>query len=337
MSHNSRLSRAARVLVCVSLAWTSNAEAHLPHTANDRPNSTLATSLRVSDNREVHSSVIPQGLRFHFDDQTTTANPVFAWRLDGPLFTAGLASVVIAASMRAEKTSVPSAGLSPSTVGFGPDRQSIGEIHTAADAASNRVRDLALSFPVLLKLVSVRNQNLSTAPLGTALMHVESMLIAQGLTGIIKRGVSRPRPFAYVPESDRPESGRYNANAGRAFESFPSGHATASWCAISTGVCDHVLSRPTASWHEHAVVGFSGGLLATVASALRIEAGQHFPTDVIAGSAIGVVSGTVPLLHRYVFTDGRMSLPPRESWLGAIGGATVGIGVGLLVGEAISD
>ena len=65
------------------------------------------------------------------------------------------------------------------------------------------------------------------------------------------------------------------------------------------GMTTHLLQRPRASWVERAGVGFLGGVLAGSTSALRVEAGQHFPSDVLVGAGIGVVSGVaVPLLHR---------------------------------------
>jgi len=65
------------------------------------------------------------------------------------------------------------------------------------------------------------------------------------------------------------------------------------------GMTTHLLQRPQASWVERAGVGFLGGVLAGTTSALRVEAGQHFPSDVLVGAGIGIVSGVaVPLLHR---------------------------------------
>jgi membrane-associated phospholipid phosphatase len=92
------------------------------------------------------------------------------------------------------------------------------------------------------------------------------------------------------------------------------------------------MTRPAAGWKEQAVVGFAGGSIATTTSVLRVEAGQHFPSDVIAGGCIGVAGGvTIPLLHRYVVAGERAPSPSRASWLAATAGMAAGTGVALLV------
>ena len=52
----------------------------------------------------------------------------------------------------------------------------------------------------------------------------------------------------------------------------------------------------------------------------RVQAGQHFPSDVLVGSGIGVASGiAIPLLHR-----GDRSLPSRRALLETLGGTVLG-------------
>jgi hypothetical protein len=69
---------------------------------------------------------------------------------------------------------------------------------------------------------------------------------------------------------------------------------------------------------------------------LRVEAGQHFPTDVAAGAAIGAASGTlVPLLHGYVDHGEVVPRPTLRHWLDRGAGIAAGIGVGALLTEAL--
>lgn len=267
-----------------------------------------------------------------------SASPDYRWRTDGVLVGAGLAVVLVASSLETESVAVPSDGLSPTRVRLGFDRGSIGEKSADADQASNRLRTVALSFPVALRLATTRDQGLVEGPLGASLLYVESMAIAEGLTGILKQVASRPRPYTYLSDTDRPSSSGYDVRSASAFQSFPSGHATAAWCAISVGICDHLLSRPTADWKEHALVGFVGGTLGAATSSLRVEAGQHFPSDVFAGAAIGAMSGSaVPFLHRYSHRHGAAPLPGQRSVLATLGGTALGVGAGLVVAEIIGD
>ena len=83
------------------------------------------------------------------------------------------------------------------------------------------------------------------------------------------------------------------------------------------------------------MVGFAGAALATTTSILRVEAGQHFPTDVLAGAGIGIAGGaTIPLVHRYVISGRRAPAPNRASWIAAAAGMAAGTGVALLVNVA---
>jgi len=95
------------------------------------------------------------------------------------------------------------------------------------------------------------------------------------------------------------------------------------------GLTEYMLNRPEAAWWERTAVGFVGGALAGATSALRVEAGQHFPSDVVAGAGIGMAVGvTVPLLHR-----GDRSIPSPKSWLQMTGGVLVGSLLGTLAAE----
>jgi membrane-associated phospholipid phosphatase len=45
----------------------------------------------------------------------------------------------------------------------------------------------------------------------------------------------------------------------------------------------------------------SGGFLASATVSLRVDSGQHFPTDVMVDGLIGTATGVaVPLVHDYV-------------------------------------
>ncbi len=125
------------------------------------------------------------------------------------------------------------------------------------------------------------------------LMQVESLLLTGGAVALLKTVVDRPRPLAYNNDPRIPDDRRRSAFAA---ESFPSSHAAT---AFASAV---LLGEVYASLHpddeaRHWVRYGSLAAAATV-SYLRFAAGLHFPTDILAGAAIGAVVGwAVPRLH----------------------------------------
>ena len=201
---------------------------------------------------------------------------------------------------------------------------------------SSTILSASEAFPLVLSVLSAPPGEHIRAPLLRVLPYLEATGLNQAFTQIVKRSVSRPRPYLYSNGVEHPGA-QGAAAAGNAFLSFPSGHSSGNWCIISFGVTDHVLSRPRASWKEHAAVGFVGGALATYTGWLRVRAGQHFPSDVAAGALIGSACGVgVPLLHRYVIDEEPAPRPSRRAWLGALGGTLAGTAATLLLAPAVS-
>jgi len=65
--------------------------------------------------------------------------------------------------------------------------------------------------------------------------------------------------------------------------SFPSSHTTVAFAAATAYVV--VSGREHLRHRTRTALLLYGGALAT--GVLRVEAGQHFPTDVVAGAALG--------------------------------------------------
>ncbi len=97
----------------------------------------------------------------------------------------------------------------------------------------------------------------------------EAMALDAGATEVLKAGVGRRRP----------DSGSRT--------SFPSGHASAAFAAAT------LIDRNSG----HAL-GIPAYALAAATAVSRVEARRHFPSDVLAGAALGVASaGIVDALH----------------------------------------
>jgi undecaprenyl-diphosphatase len=100
--------------------------------------------------------------------------------------------------------------------------------------------------------------------------------MAGGISIIIKKIINRPRPFVTYPNdvTQRTKTGPY---------SFPSGHSTAAFATATA------LSLSTKKW-EIAVPSFA---YAAMVAYSRMRLGVHYPSDVLAGSAIGIGSGFI--------------------------------------------
>ena len=88
---------------------------------------------------------------------------------------------------------------------------------------------------------------------------------------LIKQLVKRPRPFHKL-------DGLARLIVPQDFFSFPSGHTAGAWVvALSVACCYPGLTTPAYLWAV--LVGYS-----------RIYLGVHYPTDVMAGAGLGILS-----------------------------------------------
>jgi membrane-associated phospholipid phosphatase len=223
---------------------------------------------------------------------------------------------------------VPPEGLDRETISLGWDRRALGRASTGSRTASDAF--LAVSFPLpgLFNLygggpwLEDRERRLWRN-------QAEAVLAAAAVTTLIKPLSSRPRPFAYLSEAERPSGAAYDVTVDRAFESFPSGHATVAWASAISGIGYLATERPDLPPLVHFLAGMAGAGVATSTALLRVDAGQHFPSDVAAGSAIGAASGLgITLLHAGQTAGG----PPRgKAWRSSLLGVAAGVGVALLL------
>jgi membrane-associated phospholipid phosphatase len=169
------------------------------------------------------------------------------------------------------------------------DRRAVGRWSPRAAAASDVLVWSLSAAPVGLMAVGPgRNE---AGPL--AVMYGETMLLSGGAVFALKRLVGRPRPFAYDPDPRIPDEVRRSASARR---SFPSGHTAQAFAAAVFFASTFSRLQPDSS----ARGWVWGGCLGAAATTgwLRFAAGRHFPTDILAGAAIGAAAGwLVPAVH----------------------------------------
>ncbi|HVJ21645.1 MAG TPA: phosphatase PAP2 family protein [Polyangiaceae bacterium] len=119
----------------------------------------------------------------------------------------------------------------------------------------------------------------------------QSTLIAASLSGISSVASGRGRPYVYGTEA--PLSAREGAEGGLAYFS---GHSSMAF-ALSTSTFWTLQRTHPNDALPWIALGVGTTAAATVAVA-RVEAGRHFPSDVIAGTIVGVGIGTlIPMLH----------------------------------------
>lgn len=120
--------------------------------------------------------------------------------------------------------------------------------------------------------------------------HYQVLAITYGSAYLLKAAVRRARPYLYHPDVP-PDRAADPAGVN----SFPSSHVAIAFA--SAAFMSTVAER---YWHGRyttliTVVSYASASLAAV---LRIAAGRHFVTDVLAGAALGIAVGWgVPTAH----------------------------------------
>jgi undecaprenyl-diphosphatase len=162
----------------------------------------------------------------------------------------------------------------------------------------------AIGFAVLDPILSGARDGWD-ALLVDAVMYGESVSLTEALTDITKIAVRRPRPIDYIncpalpdgtPNPTNPASCSSSTDLGL---SFFSGHAsTVASIGATASYLAFVRAGPKAV-RPWLTLGLATALT-TFVSYERVRSGEHFPTDVIAGSMAGAVVGVlVPHFHRH--------------------------------------
>lgn len=158
-------------------------------------------------------------------------------------------------------------------------------------AAAHRAADITVA--VLLVLPHVANA--VVGPRGAwfedAVISTESVLLAQALTQITKAAVGRSAPLVYD------ENVPLDVRTGRdAVRSFWSGHTATAFSAATSFAVSYWLRNPHDPWRWVVLATLESAALCV--GLLKIRAGYHWPTDIVAGALAGASVGVlVPMLH----------------------------------------
>jgi membrane-associated phospholipid phosphatase len=237
--------------------------------------------------------------------------------LDLPLLGAAVAAAAVPA-LFVRDLGGPACGASCDPSGLNAlDRTVVGNRSPGAARASDALLGLGLALPFALDLVDVLVSRPGDGFHGygkDTLVLAQSLALSLALNQALKLAVRRPRPYAYDPAVPPAERG-----AAEAGLSFYSGHAALAFTAATAYATLFTLRHPDSGWVVPVWLGTH--LLAASTAYLRVHAGKHFWTDVLAGALVGSAVGwVVPFLHR-------QAGPARAagSGLGAREGARFGL------------
>jgi undecaprenyl-diphosphatase len=183
------------------------------------------------------------------------------------------------------------------------DRGAITQtVDPSAATLSNIGLATAIGFAVIDPVVTGFRDGWDAA-LVDFVMYGETLSLTLAVTDIAKVAVRRPRPLAYreqaALDAQYPPGMSPSITDTDSQLSFFSGHAAI--CASVTATATYLAFRRAGpkSVRPWITLGV-GTALTTFVSIERVRAGVHFPTDVIAGTFVGVAIGIlVPHLHRH--------------------------------------
>jgi len=143
---------------------------------------------------------------------------------------------------------------------------------------------------------------------------VESVVIANSITGAMKMITGRARPYV-----DSANAGDFQALRGLRhsdYRSFPSGHSTAAFAfaAIVTAETSHWW--PGGRW----IVGPASYGMAALSGVSRIYNYKHWASDVVTGSAIGTLVGLKVFRYQHSHPDNKLDNLLLKAGLQSSGG-----------------
>ncbi|MCX6834654.1 MAG: phosphatase PAP2 family protein [candidate division Zixibacteria bacterium] len=224
-------------------------------------------------------------------------DPGREWLLIGSGSALGISGQIVSNNVD-PLTTVQISALNPSDVN-GFDRGAIKPYRKAL--ASDAITGVAIFLP----LTFLANEQIRQDWKTVGVMWGETMLLQSGLNELVKGLFHRTRPYVYDEYTPINKKTTSDARA-----SFYSGHT--STAAAMSFFTARVFSDYIEDRQARIVLWGAAVSLPVVVGVLRVEAGRHFPSDVIVGYVTGAAIGyLIPELHR-AKTPKRISLEPMH-------------------------
>ena len=171
------------------------------------------------------------------------------------------------------------------------DRTAVSMNDRNSDIASDVLTYSLAGAPLLFFVDKKLNRSFSNG-LTYFVMYAESVLISNGISRTIKTVSRRNRPYVYNDSLSLKDRTTSDWNL-----SFPSNHTVNAFNSAVFISTVFTLTYPDSKWVP--VVWSVSLSAAAAAGILRITAGKHYPTDVIAGAVLGSLTGLfIPWLHK---------------------------------------
>jgi membrane-associated phospholipid phosphatase len=154
------------------------------------------------------------------------------------------------------------------------------------------ISDICVNTAVLAPFVLLSSKRIRSDVLKIGLLYAESLLLTSGFYMTTAGSVSKPRPFLYRADVPIEEKTGHWAD-----DSFYSGHTA--YSSTATFFLAKVLTDYYPDMRCRALIWAAAGILPATTAYFRVVAGRHFLTDVMAGYAMGALSGIlVPHFHK---------------------------------------
>ncbi len=188
------------------------------------------------------------------------------------------------------------------------DRGAVNHWSESIATTSDVLAVALMAVPVSLMLSDNIKKDYQTI----GFMYGETLWFSYFTASIAKGAVQRVRPYAYNSQVGLDKKLRSYTK-----ESFFSSHTVGAFASVSFLSVVYNEYYPDSKYTPWIIAG--GFAAASAIGVMRIEAGHHFPTDVITGAVIGTAFGyLIPALHRnnrsFAFTPSVFNNSPAISF-----------------------